>query len=339
MKRGLVNASFPQADQLPEGFLGAALFDHSRGRVAHWSSGFWERLGRGEASERETGHAEHLLQRLEELRFEGSSLKASGGAGGLRLNEVPLSEELSLLLLTEDSQQVSRLASRLYSWHRECVTDIVGMIAEDIQGTASSLLYNATYLATQTGTIQAREARDDILATSQATTSLLGRLSDLVRLRESAREVVSLGELLEGARAALHRRAGEPDLDFVEQVDPGLRVSTNAILAQQALCEVLLNAMQSGGVTRIEVSSEVLAIQGAPLVRIRVEDDGEGISVDMVDRVFQPLFSTAPDRAGLGLTVARESARALGGELILDRRSGPTSFALLLPHLKQEDLR
>ena len=72
-------------------------------------------------------------------------------------------------------------------------------------------------------------------------------------------------------------------------------------------------------------------------VRVEVVDEGPGSAPSFVDRMFQP-FSTAgvaqadrPAGIGLGLSLAREVARAHGGDLDIARDQRATTFRLELP--------
>jgi two-component system, OmpR family, sensor kinase len=61
---------------------------------------------------------------------------------------------------------------------------------------------------------------------------------------------------------------------------------------------------------------------------VEIDDDGPGLSPAELDRVFEPFFRTEPSRArhtggmGLGLAVARSIARAHGGDVVLENRTG-----------------
>jgi signal transduction histidine kinase len=89
---------------------------------------------------------------------------------------------------------------------------------------------------------------------------------------------------------------------------------------KRCLTNLVGNAVKYGGGAEIVVSEE-----GADLV-IRVRDEGPGIPVDMLERVFEPFFRLEGSRnvdtggAGLGLSIARDVAQAHGGSLMLRNR-------------------
>jgi signal transduction histidine kinase len=81
---------------------------------------------------------------------------------------------------------------------------------------------------------------------------------------------------------------------------------------QQALLNLLLNALQAtppGGTV------QVMAEAGAAEVRITIADQGSGIAPEMLERIFDPYFTTKPEGTGLGLPIALRIIQAHGGTL------------------------
>ena len=68
-------------------------------------------------------------------------------------------------------------------------------------------------------------------------------------------------------------------------------------------------------------------------VFISVEDNGNGIPKKIVDKIFQPFFTTKPtgQGTGLGLSLAYDIVKAHGGELKVETREGEeTTFIITL---------
>jgi signal transduction histidine kinase len=69
-----------------------------------------------------------------------------------------------------------------------------------------------------------------------------------------------------------------------------------------------------------------------------VSDDGPGVKGIDAEHIFDPYYRSQssaadarPDSVGLGLAVARQLARMMGGDLVYRRRAGWTRFELTLP--------
>jgi len=69
-------------------------------------------------------------------------------------------------------------------------------------------------------------------------------------------------------------------------------------------------------------------------VQITVADNGGGIPKNIVDKIFQPFFTTKPtgQGTGLGLSLAYDIVKAHGGEIIVNTKEEEGSeFTILLP--------
>lgn len=69
-------------------------------------------------------------------------------------------------------------------------------------------------------------------------------------------------------------------------------------------------------------------------VEIRVRDNGNGIPQHIIDKIFQPFFTTKPtgQGTGLGLSLAYDIVKAHGGEIKVETKEGEgSSFTILLP--------
>jgi signal transduction histidine kinase/DNA-binding response OmpR family regulator len=122
----------------------------------------------------------------------------------------------------------------------------------------------------------------------------------------------------------------------VAQCDGEVLVAADAERFQQILLNLITNATKfttAGG--RIDVICDV----HANAVRIRVIDTGLGIRPVDLERVFEPfvqidrhLTTSTQQGVGLGLSISRELARAMRGDLTLESTEGVGStFTLTLP--------
>jgi two-component system NtrC family sensor kinase len=71
-------------------------------------------------------------------------------------------------------------------------------------------------------------------------------------------------------------------------------------------------------------------------VEIHVEDNGNGIPQNIVDKIFQPFFTTKPtgQGTGLGLSLSYNIIKAHNGTIVVDSKEGKgTEFIIYLPFI------
>lgn len=97
------------------------------------------------------------------------------------------------------------------------------------------------------------------------------------------------------------------------------------------------DAMPSGGTIRITTSA-VIRRQNRHYVRVRISDNGAGMSPDVRKRIFDPYFTTKGESGtGLGIPQVQALMRQVGGYLTVNSKVGKgTSFDLFFPvHVEQ----
>jgi two-component system, NtrC family, nitrogen regulation sensor histidine kinase NtrY len=86
---------------------------------------------------------------------------------------------------------------------------------------------------------------------------------------------------------------------------------------REVLLNILENARQAGA-NRIDVT--VRPQDGH--VNVTVRDDGDGITNEDLERIFEPRFSTRTSGSGLGLAISRNMVEAWGGRMFAERADG-----------------
>jgi signal transduction histidine kinase len=98
---------------------------------------------------------------------------------------------------------------------------------------------------------------------------------------------------------------------------------------RSCISNLLENALRYAGHARIELHD------GRERIEVRVIDNGPGIAAEQREAVFEAFFRVEGSRSresggvGLGLTIARESARRQGGDILLGQTPGGGLTAIL----------
>jgi C4-dicarboxylate-specific signal transduction histidine kinase len=114
----------------------------------------------------------------------------------------------------------------------------------------------------------------------------------------------------------------------VEQTLPEVNVDPDQI--GQILVNLFVNATQA-----MDNHPGVLSVRahnGDGRVHINVRDTGPGVPVELVEKIFEPLYTTKARGIGLGLSVSRSLAMANRGSLsVMNHPGGGAVFTLDLP--------
>jgi len=101
---------------------------------------------------------------------------------------------------------------------------------------------------------------------------------------------------------------------------------------QQVLTNLLLNArdaMHGGGHIQVETGRDP---ERAGWLRLIVTDSGEGMSPEVLEKIWDPFFTTKSSGSGLGLSVSAKIIREHGGTVDVQSRLGHgTTFTIHLP--------
>lgn len=245
--------------------------------------------------------------------------------------------------------EASALQERLWRAQRlESVGAMAGGVAHDFNNLLTAILSSAQMLRDQ---VHSSESRQDLEVIEEAA----GRGAALVRQvmtfasRSGQRSgTVSLSNMVRGLEDILGRAMGEDVLLAVHAPDDVWEINGDTSRLEQVLLNLAMNAreaMPDGGtveivVSNIELPSDLLAAAGDVLrpgkyARLTVRDTGPGIPAELLDRIFDPFFSTKAQgagRAGFGLTAVQRVARGYGGAVRVIGADGQgTAFEVYFP--------
>jgi signal transduction histidine kinase len=138
-------------------------------------------------------------------------------------------------------------------------------------------------------------------------------------------------ELLEEVLLDASAEAQAKNIRLVPSVEGGLQVPADPRLLRSALSNLIRNAVKF---SRRGTAVHIRASRRENLVTIEVEDACGGLPAGKLDELFAPLVQKGEDRSGfgLGLAIARQAARAHGGNIrAADHPGEGCVFALELP--------
>jgi two-component system sensor kinase FixL len=93
---------------------------------------------------------------------------------------------------------------------------------------------------------------------------------------------------------------------------------------QQVILNLLLNALEAAAESPNGERAVVVSAGPDPDggVAIAVEDTGPGVPEELIERVFEPFYTTKARGIGMGLSIARSIVSAHGGTIWTEGRPG-----------------
>jgi len=177
---------------------------------------------------------------------------------------------------------------------------------------------------------------------AKAASDLMDRANSLCRPPTVVWREVKLGDFVRMLKPSFESVRG-PKTKLVMDIPDDLPlIRADAARVKTAVFELVKNALEAtfatGGTVRIELRAESKppgnhALQSIPWISVRVFDDGHGVPEELVERIYEPFFSTRKKRAatGLGLPFVAGCVTQHGGVLRHTSEPGSTVFEMLLP--------
>ena len=141
-----------------------------------------------------------------------------------------------------------------------------------------------------------------------------------------------LREALEVARWQVGERTIE-SLNVHESYGEVPAFPLHAERVNRAFVNLILNAFEAcsqGGAVAVSSAYEA-ADASSGTVTVRIENTGEPVPPENIERIFEPFFSTKPTGTGLGLPIAYQIITSHGGTVDVESRNGKTVFSVRFP--------
>lgn len=244
--------------------------------------------------------------------------------------------------LTELARNFNRMAAVLAQVETSRV-ELIANVAHELRTPLTALRGYAEAL--DDGVMPPAHAANAILREAKAMERLTSDLSMVSRVEAGQIELhlrdISVRSLLEVAHERFRLLAEDRGVKLeVVLPDSGVTVHADEERAAQVLANLISNGLKySPPGLPVILSSGA----SADAVNIRVTDEGVGLSSEEAMRVFERFYRVDASRSrtgggsGVGLTIARGLARAMGGDVQVTSAPGRgSSFTFSLPRIRMQ---
>jgi PAS domain S-box-containing protein len=219
------------------------------------------------------------------------------------------------------------------------VGQLMTTIAHEVNQPLAALVANAgaalRWLAGDPPRIdKAREALTRIARDANRASSVIARIRTLVGGTDGLRAPLDVNSIVQEVIVLVRMELRRHNITVRAQLDEHLRqVRCDRVQMQQVFLNLIANAIEAMAavVTRPKLLAIATVADGADVI-VSVKDSGTGLDELVLDRVFEPFYTTKPRGMGIGLAVSRAIVEAHGGRIWAEpnEASGAT-FRFRLP--------
>ncbi len=158
------------------------------------------------------------------------------------------------------------------------------------------------------------------------------------RQRDPERRPLNLNEVVKRTLGLVEHDLRQAEISLELKLSSGLSpVKADEDQLQQVVLNVLTNArdaMPAGG--NLSIATYEVRRNGLRCIELRVEDSGDGIPTDQMEKIFDPFFTTKPEGegTGLGLAICKGIIESHGGDIWAEAGSG--GGAAIIIRLRRE---
>ncbi len=139
---------------------------------------------------------------------------------------------------------------------------------------------------------------------------------NLTRIPKPNFSIFKVTNIFKNIKNLLGKELGAVNIDLKIQVDPvDLEITADEELIEQVIINLIKNSIHALAHT---VSPQIILrayLSERARIIIQIEDNGQGIISEVIDKIFIPFFTTKPSGSGIGLSLSRQIVRLHGGTI------------------------
>lgn len=240
---------------------------------------------------------------------------------------------LYLLVIRQQMMQLTQEWNEQIRLTLKSTEMMAQMLTRDIKQPLSGIRDAAQGLHQADLSVENKERAGSIVRDAARIQEAVDRCDSLCEVPRSQHQNINLREVLNQVARLAQAEYGA-GIKIEESFDPSLPdIRGHFDHLVQAQLNLIKNAAEAlpdkNG--KISIRTFYDAAAGPHPVCVEIEDNGRGITPEMINRIFQPYVTTKPNSQGLGLPIVSRIVDAHGGIIHVDSKTGKTVFRINFP--------
>lgn len=192
-----------------------------------------------------------------------------------------------------------------------------------------------------------KKEREDIVSQSERLDEKISIISDVITAQQShavSNQITSETDLSEIVESTLSLQEDLVD-DYKLDITTELKAGTPVIAQRSKLIHVLVNFIKNAGESMEENGDDdkklmIKTWEDSYKVYLSVMDNGKGIKVENIDKIFSHTYTTKNKGHGFGLHSSANYMKEMGGKIEVDSKGNGmgTTFTLVFPIIREHEI-
>ena len=255
----------------------------------------------------------------------------------------PQRDEEVLCLIRDVTDQKMLQEQLIQSEKMSAIGQLVSGVAHELNNPLAGISAFAQLLLTEKRfPPDQRTAAEMIYAEARRASRIVQNLLTFARQHKPERTSTSLNQVLDDALQLRGYELRVRGIEVVRDYDEDLpETMAYALQLQQVFLNLITNAEQAMDKRQVNTQRLIVSTRRASnVIRIEVEDSGPGIPPNLVERIFNPFFTTKPTGSGtgLGLSISLGIVREHEGKIWAENApTGGAHFTIELPLVASQE--
>ena len=221
---------------------------------------------------------------------------------------------------------------------------LTGSIAHELNQPLTGILSNAQAAELMLnnkhwGEAEFKEILTEIISDTKRASDLIRNLRRLYQNEKIDFSPIKINNVIIEVTKMLHSEMIMKNIDLTTKFASSLPIiKGNNVQIQQIMVNLILNGVQSMDYKEREDRKLLITTSYNTYdVKVFVEDNGKGINLDIIDRIFEPLATWKPDGTGMGLAISNTIVGAHGGKMFAENIiNGGAQVGFSIPIIKEK---
>ena len=253
----------------------------------------------------------------------------------VKISSSPLKDHtgtiIGTVLTLRDMREIRRMEQKLERSRRlAALGQMAAGVAHEIRNPLGTLRGFAQYFHSQAkDDPESREYAGLMMSEVDRLNQTISGMLQFAREREPDIVPVEMKKLLDKTASLMEADFQIRNISLQLDIEEDIQLRADPDMLLQVLLNLLRNSIDatpSGGTVTVSIR------RAGAAVRIRVRDNGRGMTASERDRMFDPFFTTGKKGTGLGLAVSHQIVEQHEGHFEVDSSPGHgTTITLILP--------